>query len=122
VAGFRGQIQEVAGNEALSFPEMEDSIDAIVDRMWAVVKSELAAVGVQGASRANKDTDQATEDTGDPSPSPSPSPSESASPEPSSSATPDPEPSGSGAEPSPTPESNESPSSEPSGSPSSSPT
>ncbi len=124
IAGFRGQISEVAGNEHLSFPEMEARIDAIVDQMWAVVKSELEAVGVQGASRASKDKDVATEDTGaspSPSPSPSESPSERPSPEPSISVTPGPEPSASDAETSPTPSSTESPSSEPSSEPSASP-
>lgn len=119
LAGFRGDIAEVAGNEDISFPEMRARIDAIVDRMWATVESELEAVGVQGASRAAKDFDEATEDTGA-SPSPSPSPSESPSPEPSSSATPEPTPSDTDS--SPTPEPSESPSPAPSESPSPSPT
>ena len=121
IAGFRSQIAEVAGNESLAPTEMEARIDAIVARMWSVVRGELAAVGLEGAGQAKKDRDEATEDP-DPSPSPSaspsPSPSESPSPDPESSSSPAPEPSDSGSDPSPTPEASESPSPEPSPSPS----
>lgn len=110
LSGLQGQIRAVAGNESLSFPEMEARIDGLVEQMWALVRSELVAVGVQGTGRATKDTDETTEDAGGPSPSPSASPSESpsasptptvsdgaeASPTPSESASPDPEPSASG--------------------------
>ena len=90
LAGFEGQIRQVAGDGSLSFPEMEAKIDGIVAKMWSLVASELEAVGVQGSGRALKDTDRATEQTGDPSPTPSPSASPSASPSPSGSASPSP--------------------------------
>lgn len=101
LASLQGQIRAVAGDESLSFPEMEAKIDGLVEKMWALVTSELEAVGVRGSGRAVKDTDEATEDTGDPSPSPSPSESPSASPTPSSTMNSDG--TGSEAESSPTP-------------------
>jgi len=99
LAGYEGQIRQVAGDGSLSFPEMEAKIDGIVAQMWSLVKSELEAVGVQGTGRALKDTDKATEPTGDPSPTPSPSASPNTSPSPTSTASPSPT---SSASPSPT--------------------
>lgn len=107
LSGLQGQIRAVAGNESLSFPEMEARIDGLVEQMWSLVRSELVAVGVQGTGRATKDTDETTEDTGGPSPSPSPSESPSASPTPTAS---------DGAEVSPTPSETPSPAPEPSAS------
>lgn len=102
MAELEGRIRSVAGNEDLSFPELESRIDALVEQTWSVVESELEAVGMQGTGRPSKDTDEKT--TGGESPSPSPSPSESPSPtpspdvsespdsrEPDSSATPEPD-------------------------------
>lgn len=111
LAGLQGQIRAVAGDEDLSFPDMEAKIDALVESMWSLVRSELEAVGVQGVGRAAKDTDETTEDTGDPSPSPSPS--KSPSPSPSGSPTGSPT-TNSGAEASPTPTKSTSPSPQPS--------
>ena len=110
LSGLQGQIRAVAGNESLSFPEMEARIDGLVEQMWSLVRSELVAVGVQGTGRGTKDTDKTTEDTGGPSPSPSPSPSESPS------ASPTPTASDSGADASPTPSASASPAPEPSAS------
>ncbi len=78
LSGLQSQIRSVAGNEELSFPEMEAKIDALVDQMWALARSELEAVGVQGTGRPSKDTDR--KETGDVSPSPSPTPTASATP------------------------------------------
>lgn len=118
LAGFEQQIKAVAAEEDLSFSAMEAKIDALVEEMWALVKTELEAVGVKGAGRAVKDTDETTEDAGNPSPSPTPSPSESPSVLPTASTTP----SGTGGdddEPSPTPSVSPSESTSPSPSPSS---
>ena len=103
VAAFQARIREVAASESLSFPEMESRIDALVGQMWATVKSELEAVGVQGTGRPSKDTDRATGST-DPSPSPTPSETPSASPssEPAETASPEPAASATQASPSPT--------------------
>jgi putative peptide zinc metalloprotease protein len=100
MAALEGEIRAVAGNEELSFSELEARIDALVEETWAVVKGELEAVGMQGTGRPSKDTDEKT--TGDESPSPSPSPSESTSPSPSPDASESP--GTSEQEPSPTPE------------------
>ena len=126
LAGYRASLQEVAGNDNLSIPEMEARIGGIVDEMWAALRAELEAVGIQGDARPAKARDVATGDTAEPSPSPSPSesPSESPSPSPTSSESPDPEPTStesSGAEATPSAAEEESPSPEPSPSPSPSP-
>ncbi len=42
---------------------MEARIDALVEKMWSLVRRELEAAGVQGVGRAAADTDETTEDT-----------------------------------------------------------
>jgi cell division septation protein DedD len=122
MAELEGRIRSVAGNEGLSFAELEARIDALVEQTWAVVKTELESVGMQGTGRPSKDTGQKT--TGGESPSPSPSPSESTSPSPSPDASESPDTQEPEAETSPTPEPTETvtPSAEPDESPSPSPT
>ena len=118
LAGLQGQIRSVAGNDDLTFPEMEAKIDGLVEQMWALARSELQAVGLQGTGRPSKDTDAKKTGNESPSPSPSAEPSESPSPKPSASdgatgATDDPE-----ASPSPS----ASPEADPAASPSAEPT
>lgn len=119
LAGLQGQIRSVAGNEALTFPEMEAKIDGLVEQMWALARSELQAVGVPGTGRPSKDTDAKRTGNESPSPTPSAGPSESPSPSPSAGdgatgATDEPEASPSPSA-SPEPDPTESPSAEPSG-------
>ena len=83
LAAFEGRIRDVAADESLSFPEMESKLDALVEQMWALVRSELEAAGTTGTGRHSKDSDEATDST---DPSPTPTPSESPSPTPSSEA------------------------------------
>lgn len=120
LAAYEGKIRAIAGDEDLSFPEMEAKIDGLVAQMWSLVKSELAAVGIQGSSKPLKDTDEATTGGESPSPSPSVSESPSESPSPTDSATPDPEGSDVGSSPEPT--ETATPANEPEATPSPSPT
>lgn len=122
MAELESRIRSVAGNEELSFAELEARIDALVNQTWALVKTELESVGMQGTGRPSKDIDEKT--TGGESPSPSPSPSGSASPSPSPDASESPVTQEPEAETSPSPEPTQTvtPSAEPDGSPSPSPT
>jgi putative peptide zinc metalloprotease protein len=110
LAGVQEDIRHLVADEDLTFAEMEAKIDALVERMWAIARSELEAAGVQGTGRPSKDTDKKTTGGASPSPSPSAEPSESPSPDADSDET--------DGEPSPSPSPTASPSTEPSETPS----
>ena len=123
LAALQAEIRSLATNSEISFPELEAQVDAVVEQMWAVVDSEIVAVGGRPEGTEYKDSDATdegdSEPTASPSPTAEPTPTEGGSPsvsedEPSSTSptpTEEPTPSESPAstEPEPTPTSDPSP-------------
>lgn len=80
MAEIEAEIRDVAASE-LSLPQIDASLDGLVDRYWTVVDEQLAEVGAQAGKVDNpkqEDVDIDTSDDAGPSASPSPSATESA--------------------------------------------